>query len=120
MLTLAFRIQSASEWFRDLENKVHVHFPVLTYPLPKGKTPIKVAVIDTGIQLPNPYDLAYEGQVKFKSWIDGEPDTADAEGHGTHVAGLVLKVAPNATVYVERVVKNSEDLRPDLVAEVLI
>lgn len=73
---------------------------------------IVVAVIDTGVQLSHPA-LAGRLTVARNDYVDGDnnPDDAsnnvdddgdgtidEAAGHGTHVAGIVLLVAPDARI----------------------
>lgn len=69
---------------------------------------IKVAIIDTGIDL-NHDDLAVAGNVTF---VDGTTTGNDDNGHGTHCAGIVaaldndigvIGVAPEASIYAVKV-----------------
>jgi len=73
------------------------------HPTNKG-TGVKVAVLDTGIDLDHP-DLAVAGNVTF---IPGTSNGDDDNGHGTLVAGIigaldndigVIGVAPEASLY---------------------
>lgn len=72
---------------------------------------VRVAIIDTGIELPAGCESIYPGQImECRSWLTtNDPDGTleggdrDLDGHGTHSTGLILKLAPNATVYVARV-----------------
>ena len=69
---------------------------------------VKVAVIDTGIDLLHP---AFAGRLapanEWKDFVDGDnyPQevAGDAYGHGTGVAGVILQVAPHATILPLRV-----------------
>lgn len=71
---------------------------------------IKVAVIDTGIDLNHPI---FQGRLapsnEWKDYVDGDAlplegsSSAKAYGHGTAVAGIVLQVAPLATILPIRV-----------------
>ena len=73
---------------------------------------VKVAVIDTGIDLGHP---GFEGKLapahEWKDFVDGDryPQEVGGSnyGHGTGVAGVVIQVAPHATILPLRV------LRPD-------
>lgn len=76
---------------------------------------IKIAVIDTGIDLQHP---AFQGRMVAASdmfdWIDGDSTpqevlggTNEAYGHGTSVAGIALQVAENAKIMPLRVLDSS-------------
>lgn len=86
---------------------------------------MKLAIIDTGIDGSHPLlkNFQENGQIWSKSWIEGEPATVDHNGHGTHVAHSVLRVAPRAELYVAKVFKTGEedelDQNKSLIANVL-
>ncbi len=74
---------------------------------------VKVAVIDTGIDLSHP---AFQGKLdtaNAKDFVDGDMTPqevnsatggySDGYGHGTAVADIVLQIAPNATILPIRV-----------------
>ncbi len=74
---------------------------------------MKVAVIDTGIDLNHPI---FTGRLapssEWKDFVDGdttpqEVSGAGAYGHGTAVAGLILQVAPKATILPIRVLNSN-------------
>ncbi|EPE02714.1 pfs domain-containing protein [Ophiostoma piceae UAMH 11346] len=88
-------------------------------------TPIRVAVIDTGIDRehadfktartkkfhdhkPNPARSEQPQKSRIREWKNfckdqPEDDVSDLDGHGTQVAGIILRLAPNADLYVARV-----------------
>jgi subtilisin family serine protease len=68
---------------------------------------IKVAVLDTGIAYEHP-DIAEQRAriVKDRDWTSSGID--DEVGHGTHIAALLLKVAPAAHIYIAKVFKSAE------------
>lgn len=84
---------------------------------PKG--PIRIAILDTGIALPEDAKNHFGSRVQgFKSWLkysaacdtDLVQEPSDYDGHGTHAAGLLLQVARTADIYVAQVFKDSEEV----------
>ena len=86
---------------------------------PKLGKGVKVAVIDTGVDVHHP---ALRGKLaptnEWKDFVDGDSlpldaynATSDADnagyGHGTGVAGVILQVAPEATILPIRVLKSN-------------
>jgi len=76
-----------------------------------GQSRVTVAVLDTGI-VAHPWfaDTAWFGQVE-KADFDAVPTTPDFElrdqsGHGTFVAGTILRRAPQAHLLIERVLSD--------------
>ena len=57
---------------------------------------VTVAVVDSGVDTTNPF-LAPR-LVPGHDFADGTASTKDGEGHGTHVAGIVAQVAPDARI----------------------
>lgn len=60
---------------------------------------IKVAVIDSGVDMEHP---AFDGMVKKQHWYRKGPSLAE-DDHGTHVAGTIHFMAPEAELYDYRV-----------------
>ncbi|RMJ18661.1 hypothetical protein CDV36_001593 [Fusarium kuroshium] len=80
-----------------------------------GSKPIKIAILDTGLDTNDPY-FSGAGIDRVDDWGDlwhdclGESSTPvddDKGRHGTALACLLLQLAPEATLYVLRVAKNS-------------
>jgi len=91
----------------------------LVHPSNKG-TGVKVAVLDTGIDLDHA-DLAVSGNVTF---VTGTTSGDDDHGHGTLVAGIVaaldndigvIGVAPEASLYAVKVLNQNGDTVPSSV-----
>jgi len=91
----------------------------LVHPTNKG-TGVKVAILDTGIDLDHP-DLAVAGNVTF---VSGTPNGDDDHGHGTLVAGIVgaldneigvIGVAPEAALYAVKVLDSGGSTVPSSV-----
>lgn len=64
---------------------------------PGNKTPVTVAVIDTGVDEDNPV-LDHTKILPGKSYVEGESSSDDRIGHGTAVAGIILDYAPDAHI----------------------
>jgi hypothetical protein len=101
----------ADNWFRLLETRVH---PLIT--AEEGQSRIKIAILDTGIQLPEEAEVAYEDQIlESKSWLKADKGDEllrgdrDLDGHGTHCASVLLKVSPNVDIFVARVFKQRSE-----------
>jgi len=93
--------------------------------------PVKIAIIDTGIELPSEASNLYGDQiVEFRSWLQcsGKDDlelrkgNKDLDGHGTHCVSVLLKVAQNAHIYVARAFKSraERDMRHTSTTEAII
>jgi len=52
-----------------------------------GTSDVKVLVLDTGLEMDHP-DLAPQNPTAFP-FVQGDADTTDRTGHGTHVTGLI-------------------------------
>jgi len=83
---------------------------------------IKVAIVDTGIDVNHPFfkDSVVGGYTPFNKGTSPE-DYQDHHGHGTHVAGIVRQVAPDAQLLAVRVfpneVGNGEAATYDVIAD---
>jgi subtilisin family serine protease len=111
------RIQTGDPIFRDLGGGevltdwgVNIVMAPSVWKSTRGKG-AKVAVLDTGVDLNHP-DLA--GRVAaYRNFTSPDPDDVhDAQGHGTHTAGIVagnnngagvVGVAPEADLYIAKV-----------------
>ena len=73
---------------------------------------VKIAVIDTGVSLSHGgIQAAYQKRRIRKewcrSWVGSPSDIGDHDGHGTHMAHLLHRVAPEADIYVAKVFRGS-------------
>lgn len=65
---------------------------------------MRVAILDTGIDASHPvFSGCVFDENKCHDWTNSNDPTMDIVGHGTHSAALVLKVAPNASLYIAKV-----------------
>lgn len=93
---------------------------------PSNGRRVNVAILDTGIDMTHTDIDACSERIKdVRSWVDGKNgaedwDGGDDSGHGTHIAGLILDLAPNVDIYVARVTKSRRLKNPEQVAEVSI
>ncbi|KAJ4315293.1 hypothetical protein N0V84_008449 [Fusarium piperis] len=96
----------------------------------KRATRVKVAVIDTGLQLPGALQENYEDDKRInvdqsKAFIlasEGQVSDdwrVDPDGHGSRVGQIILKVAPGADLHVAKVFRTKDDLEdPDIANQV--
>lgn len=83
-------------------------------PAARGKG-VKVAILDTGVQADHP---GLGGAVKgLYNAITKQPNTAtDGHGHGTHCAGIVHSIAPEADIYAVKVLGDDGSGAVDVIA----
>jgi hypothetical protein len=62
---------------------------------------VRIGIIDSGVDGTHP-DLASNIRGGW-DFVDQDADPSDPNGHGTHVAGIVLSVAPDADLHAYRV-----------------
>lgn len=83
--------------------------------------PVRVAIFDTGVDERHPEIkkaseriLHKKTKLKQIAAMQGFPDSLnpsrDRHGHGTHCASVLMKTAPNAALYIARVVDDNETL----------
>ena len=83
----------------------------------------KIAILDTGIDLDHVDMQAQEERIKsVRSWVGGRNGREDREGgnvygNGTHVAGLLLDIAPQADIFVARIAEGGELKPTDHIAD---
>ncbi|KAL5346365.1 hypothetical protein ACLOAV_008635 [Pseudogymnoascus australis] len=90
-------------WFRDLRSDAHR--VVNRRPMDRSS---KIAILDSGIDLDHSsfQEAVDEDHIVVKSFVEGLPGDQDSDGHGTHTAHLTLKVAPNSTLFIARVIEH--------------
>jgi hypothetical protein len=93
------------EWFKSLR-------PVQQIIHQSDPPGVKIAILDSGIDLDHSDMIAVEERIKdIRSWVNGGngmriPTGGDSHGHGTHVAGIILDVANLADVYIAKITQN--------------
>jgi hypothetical protein len=114
------RAKWADKWMFDLKSKVHGR---KTQRIVRDKDcpPVKIAVLDTGIDMQHNYIKGCKkaNRIKgVKSFVNDDKRIDDICGHGTHVAALLLKVAPECQIYVAKVASGSKIPTDHSIAEV--
>ncbi|RSL44894.1 hypothetical protein CEP53_011007 [Fusarium sp. AF-6] len=76
--------------------------------------PVKIAVLDTGIDRDHFVFEAREDNLKGKKncYNESQKNVPDTHGHGTFTASLILDYAPDASLYVIKIA-DKENTRPD-------
>ncbi|KPM41849.1 hypothetical protein AK830_g4744 [Neonectria ditissima] len=107
------RTVAKSKWFYDNINLFLSSYLPDTSSYPQAvsgsKTPsrrVRICVIDTGIDLMHPGvrgGMAGQRLKELKSWKNGPTDMTDNYGHGTHVADIIFRTAPEAEIYVAKI-----------------
>lgn len=86
--------------------------PLLDLERRKRDPHVRIAILDTGV------DRALHALEKVQGFRGFDPvpdiDYFDTVGHGTHSIGLLLKVAPNAQIYVAKVTEWDEKTKEDV------
>lgn len=75
---------------------------------------IKIAILDTGYDPESPFFRSRIRRNRIKSWKDWVSNSLqhqDQDGHGTHVVSLVMRIAPQADVYMARIAEGTEGLQ---------
>jgi hypothetical protein len=123
----------AEKWLKSLERCCHTLLNDgenrLNREMKAATLPLKIAILDTGIDSKHPHFLkkigakrAFRGIAEFRDGGDSPthtfPDGEDELPHGTHVAALLNRVAPTAWIYTARVGFGSDEMKPDCVAAV--
>lgn len=82
--------------------------------------PVRIAVLDTGIDLAHPDMEARIDNIKDKfNWVNQRFKNLvhDRNGHGTFTAGLILDYMPDAELYIAKIADNKPS-NPTVIAEV--
>ncbi|MGE0772266.1 MAG: S8 family serine peptidase [Cyclobacteriaceae bacterium] len=77
----------------------------------QGDSMVKVAVLDTGIESMHP--AFAHANIVFRDFCGKEIKPIDLHGHGTHCAGVIHEIAPQAHLLVGRIAERSGMLTYD-------
>lgn len=85
----------SDDWFRMFDNKFDLER------LGRSRnTQIHIAVLDTGINSDNEWISAQEHKIQY--WPN-KSQCQDTDGHGTHVAYLILRIAKYAKLHIAKI-----------------
>ncbi|KAF3287640.1 hypothetical protein TWF970_007351 [Orbilia oligospora] len=114
---------SAKLWFQKLNDLVVD--PILSVRRRQADRLVKVAVLDTGIDIAHPMITKAMGEngskiTKFQDWTQSPYSISDRVGHGTAVSEILLRVA-KVDLYVGKVTDAAEfdDKTPGIVAQAI-
>ncbi|KAK4167718.1 hypothetical protein QBC43DRAFT_203038 [Cladorrhinum sp. PSN259] len=90
------RFDQATKWMKSFQ-KMCIRANI------KSSSVLKVAILDTGADSLHPRFKESDRIKDYKSFINDGDAGKDASGHGTHVAGILLSLAPNVDLYIAQV-----------------
>jgi subtilisin family serine protease len=105
---------SADSWIANLKSTLHTYIERGSK-YPRRIPAVKIAVLDTGIDLNHPFinGALKGGRIRLaETFVNNDSTAQDCFGHGTHVANLLLNIAPDAELYVAKVAEK-ENIPPD-------
>jgi hypothetical protein len=75
----------------------------------KERPRIKIAVLDTGVDTSHNFIRGAKKRIEvLPSYVKDDSSKMDSYGHGTHVAGLLLAVAPEAQLIIFKIASCSK------------
>ncbi|KAG5783449.1 hypothetical protein H9Q73_002867 [Fusarium xylarioides] len=115
------QVRSEHDFSTYMEKFIQMHILRTAHSSIRTDDPCKrvtVAIIDTGFcASDDPFFINAEGKIRLRrSFIGKETDWEDKHGHGTHVARLVLRHAPECEVHVAKI-SNTRSFSEDQVGQ---
>lgn len=118
----------AEDWLLNVEDRTHRLLAQWPFDRSINTRPrsVRIAVLDTGIDTThNAFRdiMDFRGPIRaYKCWDrEGRLDETtvdDTDGHGTHVAAILLRLAPRALLYVARIAERRDLITATNVAKV--
>lgn len=90
-----------------------------TYNIQKGNSNVKVALLDSGVDMLNEQDGQIIVTADGWNYVDGNNNVQDQNGHGTQVAGIVNLLAPDISVVPYKIMNNDGGSSFDLLSAVV-
>jgi hypothetical protein len=116
-------VKYTDNWFHMLDERTQRLLAQYRENVMEDDYRVKVAILDSGIDRRN--SLLLKPQIgtrdpirAVEDFLDPGGDGFDSYGHGTHCAGLLRKVAPEADLYIARVANGDSGVDPIAVAKV--
>jgi subtilisin family serine protease len=110
-------VQAYRDWKKRFSEVYHEFIPE---ELPRSVQPVKIAILDTGIDINHSLISFREERIKnMGNWLSEphERDQKDPHGHGTHIAGVILDFVEDSEVFVARVT-DGDTIDPKILAKV--
>lgn len=96
-----YRVKGALRWFENFDvDDIYKNLPKRAT---SKETRIKIAILDTGINMKNTWISQFKGRIQCWPSVT---ECDDKDGHGTHVAHLLLRLAPHAHLKIAKVSKS--------------
>jgi Subtilase family len=98
----------AKLWFKSFTDRTQI---LLKARRGQADERVRIALLDTGIDLDHPGIAKSKARILgCRSWVAGDSSMSDTCGHGTHIASVILRMAPWAHLYVARVFRNEDEV----------
>lgn len=106
--------KEAKEWLSRMQ-RLNGELAGTALDISPGNPPaqVRIAVLDSGCDNNAPFFLHPENGPRlreWKDWVDGSDQWQDCHGHGTHLVSLIMKIAPEADLFVARITKSPDQL----------
>ncbi|KAL7793615.1 hypothetical protein V8C37DRAFT_378462 [Trichoderma ceciliae] len=104
--------KDANSWLSRIQ-RLNGELADLSVAAINSSTPVRIAVLDTGCDTDALFFFDPSNSHRLKGWKDWAEESdqwQDCHGHGTHLTSLIMKIAPEAHIYVARIAKNPNEL----------
>ncbi|KAH7127244.1 peptidase S8/S53 domain-containing protein [Dendryphion nanum] len=111
------RRQKTDQWFRNFQLLLVKHGLLR----PQRHERLKVAILDTGVAL-NQFPANSEDRLRLKDFenFTGSEMHQDPDGHGTHIASIILRLTKNCDLFIAKVTEDAKSVQRERVAKALV